>query len=62
VKVCTFSRQKLLVLILLWGFVTIWNGFYSEVLGECAASSGWKCVGPTKSLSRGKSCTIYLAR
>jgi len=34
------SRQKLLVLILLWGFVMIWNGFYNEVLGECAASSG----------------------
>jgi hypothetical protein len=65
VKVFIFSRQKLLVLILLWGFVTIWNGYYNEVLGECAASSGWKCVGPTKpttSLSRGKICAMYLAR
>jgi len=65
VKVFIFSRQKLLVLVLLWGFVTIWNGFYNEVLGECAASSGWKCVGPTKpttSLTRGKICAMYLAR
>jgi hypothetical protein len=53
-NVFIFRGQKLLMFILLWGFGTIWNGLCHQVLEEHAASSVWKCVGPTKRLTEGR--------